>query len=557
MLKRFISSRNFASHPNTKALIFILAVYAILGAGWVSADPVKSAHTSVELVSEVSSVKPGQPFWVALRFQMDPGWHIYWKNPGDSGLPPKVEWRLADGWTAGEIQWPHPKTMDEVGLTTYVYEDEVGLLVEMTPPQTISVGESVVLAANLKWLECEQICVPGEADVSLMLPVTNQEPQRDFQWKSFFAENRAKLPSAATSLTLHLAIVFAFLGGLILNLMPCVLPVLSLKVLNLVAQSQQEGKKVWQHGFLYSAGVVVSFWILAGIMLALRAAGQQIGWGFQFQSPIFVVVLSIVFLILALNLFGVFEIGTSLTTVSGRFQRNHRWSDSFLIGVLATVAATPCTAPFMGAAIGVALTQPTWVVLTIFTSLGLGMALPFLIFSLFPSLLKFLPRPGPWMIHLKRFFGILLLATVVWLWWVLALQLKSSPVDSSLEWQIYSPQLVEELRQEQKPVFIDFTAAWCLSCQVNERLVLNSPSVMKAFKEEGVVLVKADWTKHDEVITKALASFGKNSIPFYVLYSADPTRDPIILPEILTPQIVIKALKESHPLKEESHEQSF
>lgn len=409
---------------------------------------------------------------------------------------------------------------------------------------------------------------------------------------------------------LGLALAFAFVGGMILNLMPCVLPVLSLKILGFVNQAGEDRKKVFLHGLLFTAGVVVSFWILAGTLLLLRAGGEQLGWGFQLQSPAFIVTLSIFLFLFGLSLFGVFEIGTSLTTLGQSTAQSSGVLGSFLGGVLATVVATPCTAPFMGSALGFALSQPAPAAMGIFTALGLGMATPYVVLASSPRLLRFVPKPGPWMETLKQFMGFLLIATVIWLAYVLNGQVGSMGVfillialfftalggwiwgrwgsvmkgqsiritamviaavlilasmagsiraidrltpeqrlntsvnsPGGIQWQNYSPELVQKLKQEGKPFFIDFTARWCLSCQVNKKVAFGSDAVQKAFAEKGVVAIIADWTSRDESITRALAEYGRNSVPLYVLYNGNPDSEPIILPELLTPGLVLEALE--------------
>ena len=390
------------------------------------------------------------------------------------------------------------------------------------------------------------------------------------------------------------AMLAAFLGGIILNLMPCVFPVLSLKILGFVNLAGEDPAKVWRHGLLFAAGVLVSFWAVAGILLAVKAAVPAAGWGFQLKEPAVVISMCLLFFLLALNLFGVFEIGTSLTAIgSGATSAAGAWG-SFLSGVLATVVATPCTGPFMGAAIGVALTQPPGWALAIFTFLGLGMAFPYLLLSRFPAWLKAIPRPGPWMESLKQFLGFLLMAFAMWLVWILnglrgpeglsrllagllvvgfaawvygrwgsmgrrkpvrvaaialALACLVGGADIALSrapespWQPYSPELVAALRDSSKPVFVDFTADWCVTCQANKKVALNTDRVQRAFRQHKVELVQANWTRQEERITRAMAEFGRSGVPLYLLYS--PGGDaPRILPELLTPDIVIRALEE-------------
>lgn len=407
------------------------------------------------------------------------------------------------------------------------------------------------------------------------------------------------------------ALVLAFVGGLILNLMPCVLPVLSLKVFSFIQHAGGDRKVAWRQGLAFAAGVLSSFWALAGTLLLLRAAGEQIGWGFQLQSPGFVVFLACLFFLIGLNLFGVFEVGLSLTSTGGALQGRKGYAGSFASGTLATIVATPCTAPFMGSALGFALAQPAYVALLIFTSLGLGMALPYLVLSLTPGLLRYVPKPGPWMETFKQLMGFFMMGTVVVLVWIfgrqaglgavtallgsfvilalaawiygigtvpdatvgkrrVALALASvflaaglfvgfnqahadptaagetAGMQDGIAWEPFSFERLAELRSAGKPVFIDFTAAWCLSCQVNERMALGASRVQERFRTSGIVALKADWTLHDEMITRALASYGRRGVPLYVLYGPG-SEQPRLLPEVITPGIVLDALAEVVP----------
>jgi len=401
----------------------------------------------------------------------------------------------------------------------------------------------------------------------------------------------------------------AFIGGLILNLMPCVLPVLSLKVFSLIKHAEHAHSQAWRQGVAFTIGVVISFWLLAGLLLFLRAAGNQLGWGFQMQSPGFVLALIFIFFLLALNLFGVFELGTSLVGLDAKVtgRHNHGLFTSFLNGALATVAATPCTAPFMGSALGFAAQQPAFISLLIFTSLALGMATPYLLLTIFPAALKFVPKPGAWMEAFKQFMGFLLMATVIFLLYVFGALVEPTsvyvvmfallvasigawnygrnqrsgmsffpmwltnmvflgvaflisfnaafpvhsdgPPDKYAKttqavdgWQPWSTEAVQAELAQGHPAFVDFTAAWCLSCKVNERVALDVDSVRKAFADKNVVLFKADWTHADPKISEALRQYNRDGVPLYLLYSPkDPTK-PQVLPEVLTPGIVLDAL---------------
>jgi thiol:disulfide interchange protein DsbD len=701
--------------------MFVLTLCIVPPSG--QAQVVRTDYMDTEFIAEMTSIQPGQPFWVALRMKMDEHWHTYWRNPGDSGLPTEIEWTLPEGFKAGEIQWPYPQKIVLEMLATYGHEGEIFLMTEITPPATLSIHQQIDIHAYATWLVCDEICLPGESNYTITLPVKNESSEADKKWTDAFAEAREKLPVSidewkiAFSLTdstvllhatppvwftgslsevafypfeeslidyvspqqLHhtaegylltmersiympsspekvegvlmsgdgwrgessekamvimaareeslpapiaaaikidgemtsiwLALAFAFIGGLILNLMPCVLPVLSIKILGFVHQARDTNSKSWQHGLMFTGGVLLSFLSLAGALIAFRAGGEQLGWGFQLQSPLFLVIVSSFIFLFGLSLFGVFEIGTSMAGIGGKVDNKSGLGGSFLTGIMATLVATPCTAPFMGPALGFALTQSDGQSLLIFAFLGLGMAAPYMILASVPSLLKFVPKPGAWMESFKQFMGFMMMATVVWLVWVLSLQtdpnlvaivlclfvllglggwifgrwggiaasnrsrliaracaviimagsltvtLSIMPASSSsqvarvssdssgLEWEPFSQQRVDELRTAGQPVFIDFTAAWCLSCQVNKRIALLNSQVVEKFESLGVTVIKADWTSRDPAITQALARFGRNSVPLYVLYTGDPDAQPEILPEILTPGIVLEALE--------------
>ncbi|MDE2027711.1 MAG: thioredoxin family protein, partial [Candidatus Omnitrophica bacterium] len=345
-----------------------------------------------------------------------------------------------------------------------------------------------------------------------------------------------------TQVSFWIACLFALIGGLILNLMPCVLPVLSIKVLHLVERHPDKTIAL-RHSLLYSLGILSSVWALALLLFILKAAGQFAGWGFQFQSPVFVMAVAVILFVLALNLFGVFEF--QAPQIGGvRGHQNGYWQ-SFVSGIITTVVASPCTAPFMGTALTAAISQPNIVGFGIFTCLGLGLASPFVVLSAFPSLLAFVPKPGRWMVYLKRVLGIILLACVVWLMWVFGIQTGLGDLSKiyksadHIHWQSYSSAAVDRARQSGHGVFIDFTADWCINCQVNDRLVLQNQLVVQAFKDKGIVAFKADWTKYDPAVTKALTLYGRDSIPVYVYYPPGALK-PEFLPQLITPTTVLK-----------------
>ncbi|MES2886305.1 MAG: protein-disulfide reductase DsbD domain-containing protein [Pseudomonadota bacterium] len=392
-----------------------------------------------------------------------------------------------------------------------------------------------------------------------------------------------------------LALGLALLGGLILNLMPCVFPVLSLKALALLKSQDVSQREQRAQALAYTAGAVLSCVAAAGVLLALRAGGEALGWGFQLQSPIFIAVLAYVMLALGLSMSGVAEFGGSLMNTGSSLAQKQGLSGSFFTGVLAVVVASPCTAPFMGTALGFAVTQPVVIALAIFAALGLGLALPFLVLGFVPALARLLPRPGAWMLTFKQVMAFPLYLTAAWLLWVLTRQagadalglvlvgcvavafalwlLGRSPrgrvstvfavlaliaaaavlaspflkpaslaaVTQTSDHEPWSTARVEALRAEGKTIFVDFTADWCITCKVNERGALASTAVKQAFADEGVVSLVADWTRADPEITKALAAFGRNGVPLYLVYPKGG--EPRVLPQVLTPGIVMDALK--------------
>jgi len=396
----------------------------------------------------------------------------------------------------------------------------------------------------------------------------------------------------AKDVTLFGAIGLAFLGGLLLNLMPCVFPVLFLKGLALVHSSNEERSRQRLHGIVYTFGILVSFWSIVAALLILRATGKELGWGFQLQSPGFVAVLAALLFFLGLSLAGQFEIGLSLTSAGGELANKQGLAGSFFTGVLATVVATPCMAPLMGAAVGFALAQPAWLTFLVFTFLALGLALPYLALSMNPQWTSILPKPGAWMEVLKQLTAVPLFGTAIWLVWVygnlyagegvdrtvallscflilaiagwvlgrwpakwgsgivavvlivaaVALPLRKPTVDT-LTWQPYTQASFEAARASGNPVFVDFTAAWCLSCQVNERAVLKSDDVESKLTGKHFQLLKADWTQYDPYITQELGKLNRSGVPTYVIYPAGKNSNPDVLPELLTKSLVLNAIE--------------
>jgi len=616
-----------------------------------------------------------EPALLAFHFSIAPDWHVYWRNPGDSGAAPRFD-ITSEGASIGAIQWPVPKRLPIAHLTNIGYEDTVAYLFEIRPEPG---AQRVRLDVDLEWLVCEVDCIPGFGRMSLDVPVgaetvwdvedeatladfytklprssesapwrmegmergddgaltltvraTGAAPERApdvfpldntliaagapaiEQADSTFRYRLPAEPSAATAsqtgfllsdgdgawyfdevpigralpaalASLWALLLAAFAGGVILNLMPCVFPVLSIKVFALVRQPDgtlDSARARLREGSLYSAGVLLTFAALGAALLALRATGAAVGWGFQLQSAPVVLALIVLFWLMALAFSGAFEFGHRLMNLAG----NTRHSSSFMTGVLAVFVAAPCTGPFMGVALGAAAVLPAPAAMAIFLTLGAGMAAPLFALTVTPALLRRLPRPGPWMDRLRQFLAFPLYATVLWLLWVLgrligedgwlvggavllgisfaiwlaqtlrgrwrlvgpatalALALAAftsldgetpdAAATAGSAWQPFDRTVIAEARAQGQPVFIDFTAAWCITCQVNKARVLETAAVERLFDAHHVLRVRADWTRHDPAITEALAALGRNSVPVYAWYP--PGADtPQLLPQIL------------------------
>lgn len=731
----------------------------------VALAPVASAQmhqgrriVTPRLVADVAVVQPGRAFTVGLYFQIEPGWHIYWENSGDAGLPIRVAWTLPEGFRVSPLRWPTPRRYTESGgMTAFGYQDEAMVLATVTPPASLS-GGSVVLEVAAQWLVCKEVCLPGAAKLQLTLPIGQVEPSSEaeliarferavpqpmsqssirvlkVEWmpqdarrgtlrlelagraaiQEFFPrrvkgatiqhggmkisgrsilipmeldaretigdvvsgvvvtergayELRAALgpafaPVASESVrsakpaptesevreergapeampdgsavgetnwlslpfrvrgqegrshSLAMILLLALVGGIILNVTPCVLPVLSIKILGFVHQAGEDRRRVRMMGVSFAAGVLISLWALALVVIALRATGEQIGWGFQFQSPTFVVAISTVVFVFALNLLGVFEFRSP--SMRSRWLEKPGLVGAFFNGILATTLATPCTVPFLGTAVGFAFAQPGRIIWLVFTAIAVGLALPYVVLSWHPQWLRFVPRPGVWMVRFKQAMGFLLLGALLWLldvlgnqlgmeaviwtgvfllfvaiaawligqlephisprrrwgtWGIavvlvlggylwafekelrwrearaLASEMSATMSADEIKWQPFSLADIERRVQRGETVFIDFTADWCWNCKVNERTVLQSEAVRRKMRELRVTAIRADWTNRNPEITQMLNKFGRSGVPFYVIFPAGRLTEPITLPELLTPGLVIRALEEAGP----------
>ncbi|WP_439107667.1 protein-disulfide reductase DsbD family protein [Congregibacter sp.] len=514
-----------------------------------------------------------------LVWQMPPGYYLYQHA---------FKFEIASDGGTNIIDPEFPPAIereDEFFGLVQVYYDSVDM--EIVAPGAVAGGQLIVTSQ-------------GCADAGLCYPPRTQNfsisdsgevqevaaAPRRAQASSQIPASTSNSPAAAQGLLFMMLLAFA--GGLILNLMPCVLPILSLKVLGFASASPEQRK---HHGWLYSAGVVLSFVLVAGILLSLRGAGQAIGWGFQLQSPGFVIGLAYLFVVMGLALSGLVELGNRFMNLGSDLAESGGASGSFFTGVLAVVVASPCTAPFMGTALGYALVQPPLQGLSVFAALGAGMAAPMLLLSYSETARRLLPRPGAWMERLKQALAFPLYATALWLFWVAGRQTSVDVMAATLlgallialglwlwrgsaiakgsavaclvlavvfaSWRpaqldqgqsalpagtvAYSPAVLNELIAEGKPVFVDVTADWCITCLANERAVLLTTTVQQAFRDSGVTYMIADWTDYDPVIADFVASHGRSGIPLYVLYNGEQT--PQLLPQLLLTQTILTALE--------------
>ncbi len=709
----------------------------------------QKVQVSARLLVESESVATDAPFRAGVLFEIQPGWHIYWRNPGDSALPTRISW-LVEEATVGELQWPAPSVFHEpgTGFTTNGYAGQVLLSNRIAIHSRLD--GPVRLAANVHFLACREICVPGEFELertlvlgsnappdpvardifdsyearvpkaaedrgieveallsqsavrpgdsfllavgvrscplpadcdrralatrdpaALFIPYSQTNPalsplgvqafpdaadgflvalrghvERDVPHlaeqplrgilalaPTRYVEVELSLPSAAAGANIELlatdwldprvlesvpdisiglayALGLALLGGLILNLMPCVLPVLAIKVVSLSVLAHEERSRVAAHGFAYGMGIQASMAILTLVVLVLRHVGVAVGWGFQFREPIFLVAIAILVVLFACNLFALFEINVNTSRVDEIGRRSTGLRRSFFDGFLAVALATPCSAPFLGTAVGFAFAGGALEITATFAAIGLGLALPFIAVSLSPGLSRFIPAAGPWMLRLRAVLGIALLATAAWLLWVLGRtagtaaqtstlllllvvglgafgigRLQQSrpgqPVrlfaagfaaltvgavallplqatredagraadDAAIPWKAFDPAQITAERTAGRPVFVYFTADWCITCKVNEQLVLEDESVLAALKRLNVATFRGDWTQRDEAIRVELARHGKAGVPVYLVYNSALREAPIVLPELLTVDAMLKALERvtAHP----------
>ena len=663
-------------------LFFTISFFPIFANAEVAS--VITSHAKIDLLIEKNEVTTNEDFVVGIKFDIEPGWHIYWKNPGDSGLPAEVEWKNNDSIEFKNFLWPSPQKTPEDPLMTYGYYNEVVL------PAIFSVDseyiESGLSVFEIDFLICEKICIPEKAvidfdlnnytrediqfsrevlsswynqlpinlDSELIIEASNNyfsiewaDENNDISQAYFYPENNGLIKYSAkqdlykldnsikliverpakysnnnlnvsgvleiqsgdtkktfkidkpinykekieipetSNLSFLFAIILAFFGGIILNIMPCVFPVIALKVMSFVKESSEKG--AWRHGLVFGLGVELSMLALLSLTFIFRNLGQAVGWGWQLQSSVVSTLLSLLFFSIAFILLFKVEIGTSFSRLGNLGSKSTGYLNSLLLGCLTVIVATPCTGPFMGAAIGWGLSQPFYISSFIFLSLGLGVAFPTMFLSLIPSSLSILPKPGEWMVKVGQIMSIPMLLTALWLAWVVhrqagfiglrdlliglfliiisltiykinharvvnkllslstailsILYIVSSYDDQRLSspkelviGETWETVKVNQYRLEGKNVLVNFTADWCLTCKVNEAVVFNSKSFKESVSKGNIIYLVADWTNYDPKITEELEKYKRGGVPLYLYWKKD-SKKPKILPAILSKQI--------------------
>lgn len=709
-------------------------LFLVLGVLVPAAHAQEGPHVRLNVIPERTVIEAGETLMIALEQTLDPGWHTYWLNPGDSGVAPVFSWTLPEGFEAGKILWPIPHSIKYGEILDYGYVEKATLLQEMTAPANLPPGP-LTLSLKAQILVCRNICIPltlektvtlndGPAqDNTALIDAANNLVPYETGWPATYRNENGELvfdihvalpgilgtmpekiafnfipykagiteslsplsiamrkeknriyltirqkrggvdiapgealrglityknvndvrealdftahPETAATATVQKpdtavptppapapvpaitlpqtgfikAFFFAILGGLILNLMPCVFPVLTLKVISLCKLSDKGHGEALRHGAAYTAGILLCFAAMGGIIIAFKSAGVAAGWGFQLQNPVVVLGLAWLLFVIGLNLSDAFQISGRFTNLGGTLTQKKGFAGSFFAGLLAVLVATPCTAPFMGIALGYTLTQPPAITLAVFTALGFGLALPFLLLSAVPALRDRLPKPGPWMETFKHVLALPLYASTAWLLWVLSQQTGRATValtlvcmsvfaaslwlaqksakaglkryvlvtfalagfafstgygittslqsrsdgppqktgENFLSGEDWSPDRQTQLEAGNDPVFINMTAAWCITCKINERVALNTPQTRMLFARHKVYYLKGDWTNQNPAITDFLSRHGREGVPLYVFIGPRDPRTgqrpaPVILPQLLTPAIVAKTV---------------
>ena len=532
--------------------IFFLFVFNFLSVNEVKSETnyVEHKHVSLELISSVESVSNVNNLNLGLYFKLDHGWKIYWKYPGKAGYPPRIDWSKSKNIETLEILWPKPKKFKILGMESIGYKDKVVLPIKLLLKES---NQELSANFNIDYLTCNKICVPYSDNLTLNIPIGSGKKSKNEKIINNYIDksNYLTYSNLFNSDSILFFLFVAFIGGIILNFMPCVFPVLSLKIYNVLLQQKKNiSNKHIKRNFLATIfGIVFSFLILSLLTISLKSLGHNLGWGFQFQSPLFLSFMVLILVTFSLNLIGLFEIDIpeffkkSLNKVISLNQKNSEFYQNFFLGSFITILSTPCSAPFIGTALGFAFISPNYVILLIFLFIGLGVSSPYIILATNPRILSFLPKPGAWMKKLKYFLSIMLITTAIWLLSVLLIQINAINNESDKkDWLEFDKNNLSELINEKNIVFVDITADWCLTCFYNKKTVIDREKVKYLFQEYKVKKMRGDLTKPNNEINQYINNFGRFGIPVNVVYSPS-TPQGILLPEVLTVKELLSTFK--------------
>ncbi len=502
---------------------------------------VSHEHVSLELISSVNSIPKENNLHLGLYFKLDPGWKIYWKYPGKAGYPPDIDWVKSKNIKDLEILWPKPEEFEILGMESLGYSKEVILPIKLIIENN---NEKLLANFDVDYLTCKKICIPFNDNLILNIPTGDGQVSEYGKVINQYIDksNYLNYSSLLNPDSILLFLFIAFVGGVILNFMPCVFPVLSLKIYNVLSQQQQNiNNKTIKRNFLATIlGIIFSFFVLSLITVLLKSLGHSLGWGFQFQSPIFLSFMILILILFSLNLIDFFSIDIPfffkkfLNKVINFNKKSSEFFQNFLLGSFITILSTPCSAPFIGTALGFAFVSSNQVIFLIFFCISLGLSSPYIILATKPQILSFLPKPGLWMKKFKYFLSFLLILTAIWLASVLLIQINAINNDSkNNNWLDFDTIKLNELVNENNIVFVDITADWCMTCFYNKKTVLDRKKVKNIFEKYDVKKMRGNLTKPNKEINKYINSYGRFGIPANVIYSPSAPQG-ILLSELLT-----------------------
>ena len=537
---------------NTLLLLFFIISFSFVSLAQKNSKKalISHEHVSLELISSVNSIHKENNLHLGLYFKLDPGWKIYWKYPGKAGYPPNIDWTKSKNIKDLEILWPKPEKFKILGMESIGYSKEVILPIKLILENN---NEELLVNFDVDYLTCKKICIPFNDNLILNIPIGDGKISKYEKIINEYIDksNYSNYSNFFNPDSILFFLFIAFIGGVVLNFMPCVFPVLSLKIYNVLSQQQENiSDKTIKRNFLATIlGIIFSFFILSLLIVFLKKIGHNLGWGFQFQSPIFLFFMILILILFSLNLVDVFSIDIPiifkkfLNRIINLNKKSSEFFQNFFLGSFITILSTPCSTPFIGTAIGFAFVSPNQIIFLIFFCISLGLSSPYIILATKPQILSFLPKPGLWMRKFKYFLSLLLILTAIWLSKTLLIQINTISNDSkNNNWINFDTIKLSELINENNIVFVDITADWCLTCFYNKKTVLDRKKVKNIFETYDVKKIRGDLTKPNREINKYINSFGRFGIPFNVMYSSSAPQG-ILLPEVLTVQNLLSTFE--------------